>query len=108
MDKGFGSLQLINRRFRPNESSKRIQRTANIFSELRVYLEARRLTDRETEIVLLVLQGMSNKEIAYARSITEQTVKDHLKHVYAKIGVHQRTALFAKILRVATETPAVA
>ena len=65
---------------------------------LRSFAEAYPLTDREREIVTMVLRGMSNKEIARSFSISEQTVKDHLKHVYGKVGVHQRTALMAKIL----------
>ncbi len=100
----FGVLQWINRRSRLIESSNPIQPEGNTFSELRVSLKAHPLTNRETEIVLLVLQGLSNKEIACACSITEQTVKDHLKHVYAKAGVHQRTALCAKIFRIDSGT----
>ena len=102
--RGFGVLQLINWRSRLVESSNTTQRAANTFSELRVHLKAHPLTDRETEIVLLVLQGQSNKEIACACSITEQTVKDHLKHVYAKVGVHRRTALCARIFQINSET----
>lgn len=56
------------------------------------------LTPREAEIVWLLACGMSNKEIAASCSIAPQTVKDHLKHVYAKIGAHQRTALLARLI----------
>jgi len=47
----------------------------------------------------LILHGLSNKAIAAGCHITEQTVKDHLKHVYRKMGVHQRTAAIAKLLQ---------
>ena len=70
----------------------------NTLSELRMRLDAYPLTDREREIAVLVLQGMSNKQIARHCSLAEQTVKDHLKHIYNKLGVHQRTALYGKIL----------
>lgn len=56
------------------------------------------LTNKEKQIVMLVLSGLSNKEIARSIAIAEQTVKDHLKHVYGKMGVHQRTALYAKVV----------
>ena len=65
---------------------------------LRHFVDSYLLTNRERDIIVMVLRGMSNKEIASQFAITEQTVKDHLKHVYGKVGVHQRTALCAKLL----------
>lgn len=56
------------------------------------------LTSRESEIVEAVILGLSNKEIGDRCGIAEQTVKDHLKHVFLKVGVHQRTALLARVL----------
>ena len=56
------------------------------------------LTPREECVVSFVLQGYANKEIAKRCHISEQTVKDHLKHVYEKVGIHQRTALLARLL----------
>lgn len=56
------------------------------------------LTRREREIVRLLSQGRSNKEIAERCFISELTVKDHLKHVYGKIGVATRTAAIAELL----------
>ena len=61
-------------------------------------LHSHALTDREREIVYLLLQGYANKEIGDRCHITEQTVKDHLRHVYQKVGVHQRTALIARLI----------
>lgn len=51
------------------------------------------LTQREIEIVRLVVQGLSNKEIAGRLSITEGTVKVHVHSVYVKLGVTNRVAL---------------
>ena len=49
------------------------------------------LTLREVEVLKSVTKGKSNKEIAEALSITEDTVKGHLKSVYGKLGVNDRT-----------------
>jgi len=55
------------------------------------------LTERETEVLRLLAQGMSNCEIAHALIIGEQTVKSHVSHILAKLGVPSRTqaALYA-------------
>ena len=66
---------------------------------LRERLHSYHLTDREEQIVGLVLEGLSNRAIGQSCSITEQTVKDHLKHIYRKMGVGRRTALIAALLR---------
>jgi len=50
-------------------------------------------TDREREAVELLMQGMSNRQIANALGITEGTVKKHLNHVFRKLGVHSRALL---------------
>jgi DNA-binding CsgD family transcriptional regulator len=50
-------------------------------------------TDRERETVELLMQGMSNRQIANALGITEGTVKKHLNHVFRKLGVHSRALL---------------
>ena len=49
------------------------------------------LTDRETSVLGLLAQGQSNKEIARTLQITEDTVKSHVKHILAKLGVQSRT-----------------
>lgn len=55
------------------------------------------LTSREIEIVQAVLDGYSNPEIAVNFSLSQQTVKHHLSHVFDKLGVYSRLelALFA-------------
>src|SRR5229473_3520552 len=59
--------------------------------ELRFPDQVERLTDRETEILKCVADGLSNKEIARRLSINEKTVKAHLNNVFGKLGVHSRT-----------------
>jgi two-component system, NarL family, response regulator len=49
------------------------------------------LTAREVEVLRLAAKGLRNREIAQAIGRTEETVKVHLKHVMAKLGVDDRT-----------------
>lgn len=49
------------------------------------------LTAREVEVLELVAKGLSNKEVARVLGRTEETVKVHLKHVFEKLGVEDRT-----------------
>lgn len=58
--------------------------------------EIDRLTRREREVLELLAQGMTNKEIAEALVITTNTVKRHLKSIFGKLDVHTRSAAAAK------------
>ncbi|MEV4244852.1 response regulator transcription factor [Streptosporangium canum] len=49
------------------------------------------LSPREVEIVLLVADGLSNRQIARELFVSEATVKSHLVHIYAKLEVDNRT-----------------
>jgi DNA-binding CsgD family transcriptional regulator len=50
------------------------------------------LTRREQQVLDLVAEGLTNKQIALRLNITPQTVNVHLKSIYQKLGVHTRTA----------------
>jgi DNA-binding NarL/FixJ family response regulator len=56
------------------------------------------LTDREIEIMTLVARGLSNRELAKHLFVSEATVKSHLTHVYAKLGVDSRAGAVAKAI----------
>jgi DNA-binding NarL/FixJ family response regulator len=64
-----------------------LQRSADGASGLRVRA---RLTRRETEILRLVAEGRSNREVAKLLWVTDQTVKFHLANTYRKLGVRNR------------------
>jgi DNA-binding NarL/FixJ family response regulator len=53
------------------------------------------LSAREHEVLTLVAKGTSNREIARELFISEATVKTHLTHLYAKLGVNDRAAAVA-------------
>jgi DNA-binding NarL/FixJ family response regulator len=49
------------------------------------------LTERETEVLQLLAQGQSNKQIAHSLHTTEKTIKTHVSRVLSKLGVQSRT-----------------
>ncbi|ANW00258.1 LuxR C-terminal-related transcriptional regulator [Bradyrhizobium icense] len=51
------------------------------------------LTDRERQIMRLVSEGLSNKEIARRLNVTDGTIKVHLHHIFQKLEVSNRTVL---------------
>jgi DNA-binding NarL/FixJ family response regulator len=53
------------------------------------------LSQRELEVLALIARGSTNREAAAALFISEATVKTHLLHVYAKLGVKDRAAAVA-------------
>ena len=53
------------------------------------------LTDRERQIMRLVSEGLSNKEIGRRLNLTDGTIKVHLHHIFEKLEVTNRTALAA-------------
>jgi DNA-binding NarL/FixJ family response regulator len=62
-----------------------------------IIVEAYNLTPREQDITRAVARGLSNQEIAGALHLSPHTVRDHLKAVFAKVGVSSRGELVAKV-----------
>jgi DNA-binding NarL/FixJ family response regulator len=50
------------------------------------------LTPTESNVLRMIVGGMSNKEIAFALDVSENTVKTHVKNIFDKIGVSDRTS----------------
>jgi DNA-binding CsgD family transcriptional regulator len=82
-------------------------RTRTLLALLRPYLAQARarwgdsrspipLTAREREVLRCVSAGATNKEIARQLSVSELTVRKHLENIFAKLGVHTRTAAVAQ------------
>jgi DNA-binding NarL/FixJ family response regulator len=58
-----------------------------------------KLSEREIEILQLVAGGMNNKAIARELLVSESTIKAHMLHIFAKLGVTDRTAAVTTALR---------
>jgi two-component system, NarL family, response regulator len=57
------------------------------------------LTPRELDVLRLVSRGRTNKEIAAAMFISEETIKSHMKGLFQKLGVHDRAEAVAVALQ---------
>jgi DNA-binding CsgD family transcriptional regulator len=62
-------------------------------------VEKYQLTAREAEILGLILQGASNKDIAAKLFISASTVRNHIYNIYQKLGVKNRLGLVNLISR---------
>jgi DNA-binding CsgD family transcriptional regulator len=63
----------------------------------RAFLSKHGITEREREIILKVMQGKSNEDIARELVISLATVKTHLHNIYRKIGIDSRYDLLARV-----------
>jgi DNA-binding NarL/FixJ family response regulator len=66
-----------------------------LLSRVRAPAPVETLTDRESKVLRLVAAGTTNREAARQLFISEATVKTHLLHIYAKLGVRDRAAAVA-------------
>lgn len=55
------------------------------------------ITKREQEIIIELLNGKSNKELAEALFVSEKTIETHLANIYRKVGVKNRLELFSRL-----------
>jgi DNA-binding NarL/FixJ family response regulator len=76
----------------PSMASKLIVEFNNLArrAEEKQQVPAPRLTDRELEVLKLVAQGLTNKDIADSLYISENTVKNHVRNILEKLHLHSR------------------
>lgn len=67
------------------------QASAYLLRKVQAPLLPEPLTEREMEVLQLLARGQSNKEIARHLQVVEDTVKTHVRHILAKLGVQSRT-----------------
>jgi DNA-binding CsgD family transcriptional regulator len=58
----------------------------------------RNLSRREAQVALCCVEGLTNAEIGSRLSVSEQTVKFHLRHIFIKFGVKRRAELISRLL----------
>jgi len=75
------------------------QASAYLLREVRTPERTEALTERETVVLRLLVQGQSNKEMARDLQIAEDTIKTHVKHILAKLGVQSRTQAVLSAIR---------
>lgn len=64
---------------------------ARLMNQIAAPTGTERLTERETEILVMLARGKANKEIAHELRIGQQTVKTHVSRILAKLGMRSRT-----------------
>ncbi len=74
----------------PRTAAALLRRVATLAAERRWPTESARLTAREREILDLIDQGLSNKEVARRLCIEVRTVKNHVHNILDKLNVHRR------------------
>lgn len=95
-----GALGYICKDVKPDELLKAIRTVnagrkyipADIAEILSEHVGSEELTATESNVLRMIVGGMSNKEIAFALDISENTVKTHVQNIFGKIGVSDRTS----------------
>jgi DNA-binding NarL/FixJ family response regulator len=87
--------------FSPRVAATLLRRVTSLAAERRSWIGPARLTARELEILGLIDQGLSNKEIAQGLSIEVRTVKNHVHSILDKLQVRRRGEAAAR-MRAAT------
>jgi DNA-binding NarL/FixJ family response regulator len=72
---------------------------ASVAAALAAQLPRPELSARELEVLNLIVQGSSNKQIAFSLSIAEHTVKNHVKSILSKLDVDDRTQAATAAIR---------
>jgi DNA-binding CsgD family transcriptional regulator len=81
----------------PKEAQGFEQDSSNSFTIERI-IQNQRLSRREAQVALLCMRGLTNAEIGQLLSVSAQTAKFHLRHIFIKFGVKRRAELISKLL----------
>ena len=95
--KGVPRAELLDTIRAVHAGRKRIP--TDIAAKLAERIAAIELTERELEVLELIVAGQSNKEIGVSLSIAEGTVKAHVNRILGKLGVSDRTQAVTEALR---------
>jgi two-component system NarL family response regulator len=71
-------------------ASKLLSEFNNLAKQAQQKVLAPKLTDRELQVLKLVAQGLSNREVAEQLFISENTVKNHVRNILEKLHLHSR------------------
>jgi len=74
----------------PSMASKLLTEFNNLAKQAQQKVLAPKLTDRELQVLKLVAQGLSNREVAEQLFISENTVKNHVRNILEKLHLHSR------------------
>jgi DNA-binding NarL/FixJ family response regulator len=78
---------------------------ARLMREVRAPESPEPLSERETDVLRLLAQGYSNKEIAVSLTLSDKTVKTHVSNILGKLGVPSRTQAALYAVRVGLVSP---
>ena len=102
-----GAFGYICKDIRPEELVKAIRTVnvgrkyipADIAEILSEHIGHEELTDAETNVLQMMVGGMSNKEIAFALDNAENTIKSHVQNIFGKLGVSDRTSAATQAIK---------
>ena len=67
--------------------------SSHVVHQMKTYLQEKGLSKRESEVVILVVQGLTNKQVADRLCVAEKTVKFHLTNVYKRMKISRRSQI---------------
>jgi DNA-binding NarL/FixJ family response regulator len=75
------------------------KKVLSMFRDQNVKFDGYDLSEREKEILALLVDGLSKKQIAEKIFISHHTVDSHIRNIYAKLEVHSRSSAISKAIR---------
>lgn len=75
------------------------KKVLNMFRDQNTTTDGYDLSEREKEILSLLVEGLSKKQIAEKIYLSHHTVDSHLRNIYAKLEVHSRSSAITKAIR---------